>query len=271
MDRQIKYKLLNEVFNVLDNNRVGTPQFRHVRKNVLTSIVKDLIDLKLSITSLKSFSDYHFTALLTYWHSKGNSNSTIANKKAILKWFLNHIDINIEFPSNASLNLVRDRTKPTAYISDDLIHNIYHPINRTVLDFQLFFGLSKTESIRINLTEALSKSELQINRKLAFNSNERFISIIGDKQKQTIQYRLQVLGDHPTLLSILKERQIIDFYNTELQYNNIPDKTDLRKYFIQKRLAIYQNQGFSKKICYEALMRDTGYKCKTALMRVAFA
>ena len=65
--------------------------------------------------------------------------------------------------------------------------------------------------------------------------------------------------------------RIINLYNAELIYNNIPCKTDLRKYFIQNSFVRFQNMGLSKKEVYKRLMDITGFKDRKNLIKLAFS
>ncbi|WP_191092618.1 hypothetical protein [Francisella sp. SYW-9] len=268
----IKQKLLKEVFKVLDNNKQGTYNFKKVRKNLLQSITKDIIDLGIPIKSYLSFTNDHLIALLDYWHGKGNTVSTIMNKRAILVWFLKLLGSDINIPRAKDLNLTKlNQPKDFVYISEDIVHKVHHPLSHTILEFQLYFGLTKLESIKINLDEALKTKELYINKRLAFNSNDRFIPIVSDNQRQAIDNRLNYLNGKDTLLNIIPLYDIVALYHTELILNDIPKKADLRKFFIQKNYYNFQNKGSGKKEIYEQLLSLTGFRNKKDLIKVAFS
>jgi hypothetical protein len=267
----LKQKLLNEVYKVINSNNAGTHNFKINRRNFLKRLVKDILDLKLDIKTFSSFNSEHFNTLISRWKTKGNSNSTIINKIGMLKWFLNRLGLTITLPETSDLDLTRkDLFIPSPQIPEDLRHNIFHPICRTILDFQLFFGLTKNESIHLNLDTSLIGKELHISSRLAFNSNERFIFATSANQKEAIEYRYEVLKEHSLLLSLLQAPKIKELYEIELEYNNISKATNLRKYFIQKRFIQYQNKGISLQENYNLLMQETGYKTTRQLEKLVY-
>ncbi|BCD92654.1 hypothetical protein fh0823_27910 (plasmid) [Francisella halioticida] len=268
----LKHKLLNEVYNVIDNTTVGSYNFKKVRKNFLKRLVKDILDLKLDLKSFFLFNNEHLHKLVAYWHAQNNSVSTIRNKRSMIVWFLETLGSSVVLDTAKELDLKRlKQSKDFVYLSEDIIHKVHHPLTRTILDFQMYFGLTKLESIKINLNESLRDNELRISKKLAFNSNERFINIVSSNQKQAIESRIAFLQTNLSLLDLLPLRDIISFYDCELLLNNIPKKADLRKFFIQKNYINFQNKGFNKADTYEYLMKVTGFKTKNNLIRLAFS
>ena len=176
----LKHKLLSEVYNVIDNATVGTHNFKKVRRNFLKRLVKDILDLKLDLKSFSFFNNDHLHKLVAYWHAQNNSVSTIRNKRSIIVWFLQELGSAISLDTAKELDLKRLKLpKDFVYLSEDIIHKVHHPLSRTILDFQMYFGLTKLESIKMDMTDAYKNShEIYVNSRLAFNSNERFINII---------------------------------------------------------------------------------------------
>lgn len=269
----LKHKLLKEVYSVIDSTKLGTRNFKKVRRSFLKRLVKDTLDLKLDLKSFNLFTNDHLDKLVAYWSELGNSVSTIINKRAIIVWFLSELkktDVVLKTSEELGLKKIK-KPKDFVYISEDIRNKVYHPITLTILDFQLYFGLTKNEAIKINLVDAYNQRELEISSSLAFNSKERSIRIMTNKQKQTIQDRLTLLGDKSTLLELMPYERVIDLYHSELVYNNIPTKADLRKFYIQSNFIKYQNKGLSKTEIYKELMDKTGFKDKNNLIKVAFS
>ncbi len=121
---------MTEIYSVINNQNQGTSSYRYVRRTALKSIVKDLLDLKLNLYTFNHLNNNHFDSLLRHWQAKGNSVSTIRNKKAILSWFLSSLGNKLNLPANSELQLYRDESKPYTHIHEELIHDIYHPYNR---------------------------------------------------------------------------------------------------------------------------------------------
>jgi hypothetical protein len=207
----LKHKLLKEVYSVIDSSNVGTHNFKKVRRNFLKRLVKDTLDLKLDLKSFYLFTNDHLDKLVAYWCNSGNSISTIVNKRAVIAWFLKELGSDLVLKTNEQLELKKiKKAKDFVYISEELRNKVYHPITLTILDFQLYFGLTKNESIKINLAESYNQHELEISSRLAFNSTERLIDVMTNKQKQAIESRLNLLNNKNTLLDLMPYEKIIE-------------------------------------------------------------
>jgi hypothetical protein len=272
MDINLKQKLLTEVYNVLNNTNSGTHNFKKVRRNFLKRLVKDILDLKLDLKSFYFFNNEHLDKLIAYWRGSGNSISTIVNKRSAIAWFLKMIKSDIQLTSAKRLGLQKSKSNNNSfYICDDIKHISYHPISRTILDYQLYFGLTKSESININLLESYKDNYLHINSSLAFNSHERWIPVITHEQTKALQDRFELLESKSNLFDLMPKWRIVNLYDAELLFSKIPVHTKLRKYFIQKQLINFQNQGMSQDDAYLHLMSLTGFKTKNHLLRLAYS
>ena len=272
MDMNLKQKLLKEVYSVTDTTNSGTHNFKKVRRNFLKRLVKDILDLKLDLKSFYFFNNDHLDKLIAYWNDSGNSISTMINKRSTIAWFLKILKADVKLTSAKNLGLQKLKNHNiNFYVCDDIKHITYHPISRTILDFQLYFGLTKLESININLFESYKNDDLYICSRLAFNSCERWIPVITNEQTKAIQDRLKLLGDKSHLFDLMPKWRIVNLYETELFFHKIPKHTKLRKYFIQKQLINFQNQGMSKDDTYLHLMSLTGFKTKNHLLRLAYS
>ncbi len=121
------------------------------------------------------------------------------------------------------------------------------------------------------MRKSYSGREIYISNKLAFNSNDRIINVISQKQKDAIKYRYSVLKEYNSLTEMLDEKKLLSFYNTELQINNISKDVDLRKLFIQSQISKYKATGMSEKLYVREIMAETGFKTVTQLIKVAYS
>jgi hypothetical protein len=271
MDMNLKQKLLKEVYSVVNATNSGTHNFKTVRRNFLKRLVKDILDLRLDLKSFYFFNNGHLDKLIAYWSGLDNSISTIINKRSMLEWFLKMLDSDVILTKASEFNLKRNiSSKKNVYITERLIHEVYHPISRTILDFQLYFGLTKYESIKID-AYSCTKHALKISQKLAFNSNEREILAVTANQKQAIKDRLNLLQEKSSLLDVLSLRNLVKLYDQELLINGIASKTDLRKFYIQQHLVHLQNMKYGKKEIYKRLMERTGFKKIDSLLRLVYS
>ena len=265
----LKFKLYKEIYKVTNSSKTGSPDYKNVRRNTLRQIASDIICLKLDLRSFHQFSIEHFNALLAYWKQYHKAHSTIMNKIAVLKWYLANINIHLDIPKSKALGLSKKNTiRQYAVITEDLKHKIYHPIDRTVLDFQLYFGLTRYESVNLPYP---SDNEIYVDSKIAHNSNSRYITAISKEQRAAIKYRQKVLDDKKCLTDILESRYILEMYGHELRAAGVDGFTDVRKFYLQQRIIFLEKLGYSEKETYQHIKEETGLKDKYHIKKVAFA
>lgn len=155
-----------------------------------------------------------------------------------------------------------------AVVTEDLKHKVYHPIDRTVLDFQLYFGLTRYESVNLPYP---SDNEIYVDSKIAHNSNSRYITAINKAQRDAIKYRQKVLDDKKCLTDMLESKYILEMYGHELRAAGVNGFTDVRKFYLQQRIIFLEKLGYSEKETYQHIKEETGLKDKYHIKKVAFA
>ena len=264
----IKHNLIGEVLKVYKSNRHGSPTHRRERQRTLINMINDLIYLGIAPPYFQQFNEQHLSDLIAYWRKNGNSVSTIRNKIGVLKWFFKQKGIEIAYPMIKTSHLAQQNQQSSIpSVSPDLITRVHHPFVRTIIEFQFYFGLTKMEAARIDLTNAMRSDELYIARHLAHNKKERFIPVATDKQQQAIDYRRKIL-DRNRLIDELPERMLMNLYLAELYYCGVHKSFDLRVYFANQKLALLERQGLTENQAYRIVMGEMGFITKANFQRL---
>lgn len=262
----IKYRLIEEVLKTLASERNGTPRFRRVRQNVLTHIVNNLVSLGICPVFFSDISTTHLTQLIAYWHKNGNSISTIRNKVSILKWFLEYKGLEPNFPTLKQMNIIRCSPKVQPYFDATLVDRVFHPFVKSVLLLQFEFGLTHLESMRIDIHAAQKKDALYVERKIAYNSKDRYLSVMSTSQKKAVSERKKLTKNVKTLLDIVPEKILLGIYNGELYHCGIKTRVDMRHFYARNKLAELERKHVDKKAAYKTLAEDLGFSSRRRLV-----
>jgi hypothetical protein len=270
IEKTTKFKLLDEVSFVLSQFREGTPSYRKTKSTILKSIVSDLLDLGIAPPYFQKLTINDYLLLLRHWEKQGLSVSTIRNKLGIFRWFLSKINHTLDYPPYQDLGLEKKRTRKAAIPPIEIIEQIFHPITKTIIEFEIYFGLTRLESIRINLNSALRNDDLYISRKLSHNSKERFISVMSAPQKNAIKSRKQILGQYEVLSQFASEAELSKYCSMEIKYCGYDPTAKLRSIYAANTLAKLQKNGYTKEKAYEAAMLLLGFTRKEKFLEFIF-
>lgn len=262
----LKYKLIEEVLKTVSSDHTGTPRHRRNRQTTLISMINHLIHLDICPPLLTSLSNEGLTKLIAYWQDQGKAISTIRNKIAILKWYFVKQGVEPNFLPLRNSDLARPRNKIKAYIDASIADQVFNPLIKTILDFQFQFGLSQTESVRLDLWSAIKDGDLFISRKISHNSKSRYVSIMSKTQRQAVNYRQKLTHTRPTLIEIMPEKMLMQLYRAELYQAGIKKRVDMRHFYARNKLADLQRKMVDKDKAYALVMADMGFSNKAKLM-----
>lgn len=259
-----RINLTKEINVFLNSYRTGSPVSKAKRKSVLNLIISELSSLGILPQSFSHIKLNQIECLIKRWQQANLSKNTIVSRVGILRHFLKNA-FNVEVPSNQELGLgyeekeSKKNKKIQKAPGDDVLNYVHHPITKTVLAFQLYFGLTKGESMRIVLPTAIQDDDLVVSRAIASNGKDRFIPIKTKQQREVIAYRYDILGKHRSLIEKMPETLIASLYHAELYDCGIDHTHPFRQFYAANRLAQLmktKDQRTSKRILREEL----GYK-----------
>ena len=260
--------LINESDQVLGQSRKGSHTTRLWRKYVMRKIINELILLKIAPPSLKNLNDTHYEMLIQYWRSQELSEVTISKNFSVLRFFYRCASYGVQLPNNQKLGISTSRksySRPE--ISPDLIGRLKHPISQTILAFQLYFGLTKVESVRINLELSAQENALFIPRGVAHNGKDREIPILSEQQRQVIQDRKALLGKDIGLIQCCSEADLHGLFKAEIIIAGQNHNTLFRAHYARFRLntLLLSSSPISS---MQKLLKEMGLSSKYQLERM---
>jgi len=199
--------------------------------------------------------------LVVEWTHRKNSRSTIKNKLGILRFFNDYAQLAIPLPSNQDLKLPESRKQSFSIVSPKkLLHAVYNPIVKNIIKFQVYFGLTKTEAIRITPIIVGENNDLVLwlDRKVACNNKDRCVPILTPEQNKVLEERYALLGEYQTLMQLLPEASINGLYKAELQLAGVPHRDQLRFHYARYRFKVLLHRMSSRR-AINTIQQEMGY------------
>jgi site-specific recombinase XerD len=183
-----KHSLRQIASQYLDHDNRGSPRGKKYRRFVILRMIEDLFVLGIAPSNWTNLTSIHLQQLIQHWHKKKVKPSTLMNYMTIIRKFLNHVGHNAQDIDNLSLGLQNKKSqKKTRKFSIDLLEKINDPVTRVLVGFQIHFGLTLSEAMRILLGVHIQEHELLLTREITFNSKDRKIPIRSEVQIKLIQ------------------------------------------------------------------------------------
>ncbi|HGC5653725.1 phage integrase N-terminal domain-containing protein [Legionella pneumophila] len=183
-----KHSLRQIVNQYLDHDNSNSPRAKKYRRFVILKMIEDLFVLGLAPSNWPSMSSTQLKQLIQHWQKKKIKPSTLMNYMTIIRKFLCHVGHHAENIDNLSLGLQTKKSKKkTRKTPADLLNKINNPITKVLLGFQIHFGLTLSEAMRILPGVHIQEHELLLTREITFNSKDRKIPIRSEIQIKLIQ------------------------------------------------------------------------------------
>ena len=234
----IKAILTHEYINILTGKRKGSYLTKKKFYITIKSITAELIQLKCAPKHWHALYDEQIIKLVKFWQNKGIKGSTMATRLSVLRSFLALANIKINFPSNAALGVKITKKRYCKNSDNFSLSKIYHPITKTIIDFEMQFGLNKFESIKTVVNTVTANDNLTIYRDASHNHQDRIIPILTKEQQEAITARLNILQGKDSLTQIAPCATILKLYSGELGLLNITDDSYFRTIYAKRRFAI---------------------------------
>lgn len=224
--------LKHEINNRFSVMHIGTHQHRKSQQRVMHQIVDDLAKAKQLPPTLKAMESKHINLLIRQWRHRHNSDKTISNKLGVLRTVSQQWALDLTIPENNALAINANQPSKIKEIPTiDILDQIHDQVIKSILAFQYYFGLTKRESITIDLSMSLKGYFIQLPRTITHNHKARSIPVVAVEQKNLIQSR-QALAN-------LKSKQQRQYANTltnaYLNSLNIDPKTPFRRHYAHWR------------------------------------
>ncbi|PCH55531.1 MAG: hypothetical protein COC15_04205 [Legionellales bacterium] len=266
-----KYNLIKETNGILKSCRFGAYTSRCDRKNIMRILINDLVSLKIAPISIRAINQTHVFALVKYWQKHKLAYRTIRNKLGVLRTCLKIAQSKVVILNNKQLGIC-NTIKQKSYALPDNIEKhpdmVIYPVTKSIIEFQLYFGLTKTESVCIDLNLATHETgTLTIYRDLATNNKDIIVPIVTTKQQQSIATREQLLTHHARLTDIISKKNLLGLYRANLLFHGLNPSFPYRKYYAKNRLASLLQDVEKKEALYN-LQCELGIQSKRQLQEL---
>jgi hypothetical protein len=239
-------------------------------QQTMVAIVDDLKHMRQLPKSWALLTENTVTQLIQYWLNHKNSLPTIKNKLTVLKNAFAQMGVPTAWPKNS--HVLAHVPKPVAKqstFSPDSVQLVRYETTRTILEFELYFGLTKTESIKLQLPTLETSNHgysthLVVDRLTAYNRCVRYVPIITELQKEALARRKALLNTHSSLTQVYSYAELSALYSAEIGMAKM--KGSPRGEYIKQR---YQQlrQSTDEKQCLKLLSQETGFSSSYKLRR----
>ena len=254
-----KHELEKSAFKYLNRIRSGSAHTKKTRVCVMMQLIDDLAKTKQHLPdSISKIQSSQISLLVKFWREKGFKEKTILNRLGVLRTINNLTQLNIDIPSNTALGLRNESTVRKIMTTDfSILDKVSHPITRSVLAFQLHFGLTQSEAIQIDPDLISHAHALMVMRSIAHNKRDRNIPILNAEQETVINER-RILSDKK-ITEIMPIKMVNHLIKFELMFLGFNESKDLRAIYAKKRFSeVSANIGEQQAI--KKLMIEIGIK-----------
>lgn len=248
---------------LMSDNR-GSHRDKQYRRFVIHKVMHDLFKLGKIPSKWHGLNQEHVRALVFYWKKSKVNPTTLMKYMTVLRYFLKSIDHYINGIDNQSLGIVRTKSKTKKSPTPDVIFQIADPLAKLLVQVQSNFGLTFSEAIRIIPGIHIREHDIWLTRDIAFNHQDRVISIRHDDQLTLLQSFSSHTTNQQSLIGSLGYHAVLHLYRIALQNAGLSSLKSYR-YLYAKQQHAYLLQAFSTQKANEILMREMGLKSRSTL------
>ncbi len=260
-----KHSLRQIASQYLDHDNSGSPRCKKYRRFVILRMIEDLFVLGLAPSNWPSLASSHLQQLIQHWQKKKVKPSTLRNYMTIIRKFLCHVGHDAKNIDNISLGLQTKKPKKKTYKSPvNSLDKMNEPISKVLLGFQISFGLTLSEAMRILPGVHIQENELLLTREITFNSMDRRIPIRSEAQIKLIQAFNALTQGNGCLITSHGYRAVCFSWQKTMKALRLSGKKCWR-YLYAKQLQSQLSPQISHYRLSLLIMDEMGLKSRTTL------
>ncbi len=262
-----KSQLRQQVDNHLRHDHTGSSREKKHRYFVLHKIVRDLYHIECVPGKWHALTSDHIQQLVAHWKSNQLKPSTIMKYMTVFRRFLQKIDHTIHDIDNQSLEIINHRPpSKTIHLAADVLTKFSNPTARLLFEFQMSFGLTLSEAMRLTPDIHIQENHVWITRDIATNSQDRLIPIRHEKQKQIIDSFLMLCKPNKNLTLTLGYHHVRESYSTQLKLLGLASSKTYRYLYAR---TLYQELSpiLPNYLVTQTIMREMGIHTRMTLWR----
>lgn len=256
--------LLSQCEHTLVENKRGAPATRKKHLAVMRAVITDLHALSCLPPDWGKLNNGIMQKLVNHWLGEGHKTATIGNKLSIVRAFLAKTPHKIILASNSELLPQARNAKPVKNPVIFDLNQIESGLIKTIVEFELYFGLTLAESLQWPLFDGIDTERLLLTvpRTIAYSKKRRDVPILTAQQQCAIENRRAVLNGTFRLSQNFNLKSLMAFYHASLNLWNI--KCRFRDIYINERFVALKTSENEASV-YKTLMAETGIKTTYAL------
>ncbi len=259
-----KSHLRQQVDNYCHHDHSGSYRSRKHRQFVLHKMIRDLFHIGSVPPKWHGITRDDIQRLIFHWQQENGKPATIMKYMTVVRDFFQKIEHKIPEISNKNLGITKQKcpAKPVR-LSKDFLDKLSNPIAKILIEFQVYFGLTLSEAMRLRLDVQLQENSIWITRDIATNSLDRMIPVRKDKQLEIIKSFL-ILCPEQNLISTYGYHPVRHAYNTELKAKGLPLSKSYRSLYarnIHSELIKVLTAYLTK----QTIMREMGLRSRRTL------
>ncbi len=182
----------------------------------------------------------------------------------VIRYFFQKIEHTIPEISNKNLGIKKQKyPAKSVRFSKNTLDKISNPIAKILLEFQVYFGLTLSETMRLRPDVHIQENSVWITRDIATNSLDRMIPIRNNKQLEIIKSFL-ILCPEQNLISTYGYHSVRHAYNTELKAKGLPSSKSYRSLYAKNIHAVLI-KVLSAYLTKQTIMREMGLQSRRTL------
>ncbi|WP_115706031.1 integrase [Legionella sainthelensi] len=263
----MRKKSLRQAANkyLITDNR-GNFKEKKRRIYVIYKMIDDLFSIGNTPLQWQAIKLDHIKKLLIYWQKRKIKMTTIMRYMSIIRKFLYDLECPIATKiSNQALGLRRKNTvRKKSKIYPGFWQNIPNPSARLLLAFQIHFGLTLSEAMRIHSDLHIQEHSLWITREISFSSQDRFIPIRNDIQVALLKEFKTLIEKNNTLIETFGYQTLLHCYRQGLkELKLLPIKN--YRYLYARQLKQQLSPTLSKYELMWLIMEEMGVTSRSTI------
>lgn len=260
-----KSELRKQVDNYCRHCHSGSYRNKKHRYFVLHKIIRDLFHIGPVPAKWHALTRAHIQQLISHWKKENRKPATIMKYMTVMRNFLQDIEHFIDDIGNPSLGIIRQKYhKKSTLIIQNTSQKIANPLAKILFEFQVNFGLTFSEAMRLCPDIHIQDNALWITRDIASNSQDRLIPLRSDKQAKVIQSFLILCKQEHNLMATYGYHALRHIYTSELKTAKLaPSKT--YRYLYAKNLHAELGKTLSRYRTQQTIMREMGLRSRRTL------
>ena len=259
-----KNQLRQQVDQYCYHDHTGSFRAKKHRHFVLHKMIRDLYHIGHVPPKWHAVTHDHIVQLVAHWQKEEINPKTIMKYMTVIRRFFQSIDHSIRNISNQHLGIKSTQLRAkTILFSNNHLEILKNPIAKIVLEFQIYFGLTLSEAMRLNPAIHIQENALWITRDIATNSHDRRIPVRNDRQAEVI-ISLQKLCKEESLILTFGYHSVRGAYNHEMKKIGLSSSKSYRCFYA-KSLYPELNQILSPYLAKQTVMREMGLQSRRTL------